>query len=568
MFRFEEPSYLYLLILVPLLLALYLYSNWHRRKAIRTFGDPDLMSHLMPEVSKHRPDVKFALLLTAVALFAVLLARPQFGSRLETVKRQGVEVVIALDISNSMLAQDIQPNRLEKAKRLVSQLVDRMENDKVGLIVFAGNAFTQLPITADYISAKMFLESISPSMISRQGTAIGDAIDLALKSFTSQDNVGKTIILITDGENHEAGVDEAMEQARDKGIQVNVLGIGSIEGSPIPADEGNDYRRDEDGQIVITRLNEEMCKQLAQQGNGVYVHVDNTNTAQRAIQDAIDKLAKADVETQVYTDFDEQFQAVAWIILLLLAAEIAIMEKKNPLLRNVHLFTRRAATVAVLLLVAGTTASAQKSERDNLRRGNQQYRDSAYVDAEVSYRKALEANPQSTAAHYNLGNSMLFQNKAQEAMSEYEVAAKTETNRGKLAQIHHNAGVVWQSAKEYARAIEFYKEALRNNPKDNETRYNLALCQKLLKDQQQDGGGQDQQQEQQQQDQQNQQSQQDQQQQEQQQQDQQQQQDDNNMSRENAEQMLRAVMQDERNVQDKVKRQQVQRGSVKLKKDW
>ncbi len=564
MFRFEEPAYLYLLILVPLLLALYLYSNRHRRKAIRTFGDPDLMAHLMPEVSKHRPDVKFALLLIAVALFAVLLARPQFGSRLETVKRQGVEVVIALDISNSMLAQDIQPNRLEKAKRLVSQLVDRMENDKVGLIVFAGDAFTQLPITADYISAKMFLESISPSMISRQGTAIGDALNLALKSFTSQENVGKTIILITDGENHEAGVDEAMEQARDKGIQVNVLGIGSIEGSPIPADEGSDYRRDEDGQIVITRLNEDMCKQLAQQGNGVYVHVDNTNTAQRAIQDAIDKLAKADVETQVYTDFDEQFQAVAWFILLLLAAEMAIMEKKNPLLRNVHLFTRRTATVTVLLLVAGTTASAQKSERDNLRRGNQQYRDSAYVDAEVSYRKALEANPQSTAAHYNLGNSMLFQNKAQEAMSEYEVAAKTETDRGKLAQIHHNAGVVWQSAKEYARAIEFYKEALRNNPKDNETRYNLALCQKMLKDQQQDGGGgQDRQQEQQQQDQQNQQ---DRQQQEQQQD--RQQQDDNNMSRENAEQMLRAVMQDERDVQDKVKRQQVQRGSVKLKKDW
>lgn len=564
MFRFEEPAYLYLLILVPLLLALYLYSNRHRRKAIRTFGDPDLMAHLMPEVSKHRPDVKFALLLIAVALFAVLLARPQFGSRLETVKRQGVEVVIALDISNSMLAQDIQPNRLEKAKRLVSQLVDRMEDDKVGLIVFAGDAFTQLPITADYISAKMFLESISPSMINRQGTAIGDALNLALKSFTSQENVGKTIILITDGENHEAGVDEAMEQACDKGIQVNVLGIGSIEGSPIPADEGNDYRRDEDGQIVITRLNEDMCKQLAQQGNGVYVHVDNTNTAQRAIQDAIDKLAKADVETQVYTDFDEQFQAVAWLILLLLAAEMAIMEKKNPLLRNVHLFTRRTATVAVLLLVAGITASAQKSERDNLRRGNQQYRDSAYVDAEVSYRKALEANPQSTAAHYNLGNSMLFQNKAQEAMSEYEVAAKTETNRSKLAQIHHNAGVVWQSAKEYARAIEFYKEALRNNPKDNETRYNLALCQKLLKDQQQDGGGgQDRQQEQQQQDQQNQQ---DRQQQEQQQD--RQQQDDNNMSRENAEQMLRAVMQDERNVQDKVKRQQVQRGSVKLKKDW
>lgn len=340
MFRFEDPAYLYLLILVPLLLALYIFSNYRRRKAIRTYGDPELMAHLMPEVSVHRPDVKFGLLLVAVALFAVLLARPQFGSKLETVKREGVEVVIALDISNSMLAEDIQPNRLEKAKRIVSQLVDRMEDDKIGLIVFAGDAFTQLPITSDYISAKMFLESISPSMISRQGTAIGVALDLAVNSFTSQEGVGKTIILITDGENHEGGVDEAIERAKDKGIQINVLGVGSVDGSPIPVEGSNDYRRDEDGQVVITKLNEDMCKQLAQQGNGVYARVDNSNTALRAVEGAVDKLAKADVETQVYTDFDEQFQAVAWLILLLLLAELAIMEKKNPLLRNVHLFAR------------------------------------------------------------------------------------------------------------------------------------------------------------------------------------------------------------------------------------
>ena len=185
MFRFEEPAYLYLLLLLPVCVALYLYSNYRKRKAIQKFGDPELIGNLMPDASRHRPDVKFTFVLAAIGLFAVLLARPQFGSKLETVKRQGVEVMIALDISNSMLAEDVQPSRLEKAKRLVAQLVDRMQNDKVGMIVFAGDAFTQLPITSDYISAKMFLESIEPSLITKQGTAIAAAINLASRSFTA-----------------------------------------------------------------------------------------------------------------------------------------------------------------------------------------------------------------------------------------------------------------------------------------------------------------------------------------------------------------------------------------------
>jgi Ca-activated chloride channel family protein len=341
MFRFEEPGYLYLLLLLPVLTTLYIYSNYKRRKAIREFGDPELMVPLMPEVSKRRPDIKFVLILISIALFAVLLARPQFGSRLETVKRQGVEVMIALDISNSMMAQDIGPNRLEKAKRLISQLVDKMEQDKVGLIVFAGDAFVQLPITSDYISAKMFLESISPELITKQGTDLSAALTLANRSFTSQPEVGRTIILITDGENHEGGVEQAVKSLTDKNIQINVLGIGSPEGSPIPMSMySNDFRRDKDGNIVVTKLNEAMCQELAKAGNGVYVRVDNTNTAQRAIQQAIDKLAKADIETQVYSDYNEQFQAVAWLLFLFLLVELLIMERQNPLFNNIHLFEK------------------------------------------------------------------------------------------------------------------------------------------------------------------------------------------------------------------------------------
>lgn len=338
MFRFADPAYLYLLIILPFLAAFYLYSNYKRRKNIRKFGDPELLKQLMPDVSKYRPNLKFWIIFVAIGLMIVMLARPQFGSKMETVKRSGVEVVIALDISNSMMAEDVAPSRLEKAKKVISRLVDGFNNDKIGLIVFAGDAFTQLPITSDYISAKMFLESITPSLISKQGTAIGSAIDLATKSFTPQEGVGRAIVVITDGENHEGGAVEAAKAAAEKGIQVYVLGIGSPEGAPIPLEGTNDFRKDREGNVIVTRLNEQMCQEIAKAGNGMYIRVDNTNSAQKTLDKEIAKLAKADVESTVYTEFDEQFQALAWIILILLLVEMLIMERKNPLFKNIKLF--------------------------------------------------------------------------------------------------------------------------------------------------------------------------------------------------------------------------------------
>ena len=340
MFRFEEPAYLYLLLLIPILVVGYIYLRYQRKKALLRFGDPELLASLMPEVSVYRPNVKFVILLFAVTLFPFLLARPQFGSKLETIKRQGIEVMIALDISNSMLAQDVQPSRLEKAKRLVAQLVDKMENDKVGMIVFAGDAYTQLPITSDYISAKMFLETINPSLISKQGTAIGSAISLAARSFTPQENVGRTLIIITDGENHEGGIEEASKLVGEKNIQINVLGVGLPEGAPIPEAGTNDYRRDREGNVIVTKLNEQMCQEIAKVGNGIYVRVDNTNNAQKAIAKEINKLAKADVETQVYTEFNEQFQVIALVILILAVIETLILMKGNPLFRHITLFSK------------------------------------------------------------------------------------------------------------------------------------------------------------------------------------------------------------------------------------
>ena len=338
MFRFGEPLYLYLLIILPLLVIFYLYSNYRRRKRLRRYGDMELLERLMPQVSKYRPDVKFWLTIAAMAMVIFMLAQPQFGSKMETVKRQGIETVVALDVSNSMMAEDVTPSRLAKSKRLVSRLVETFNNDKVALIVFAGEAFTQLPITSDYVSAKMFLESISPSLISTQGTDVRAAIDLALKSFTPNEGVGRAIVLITDGENHEGGAIEAAKEAAEKGVHVFVLGVGSPDGAPIPVESSNEFRRDKDGNVVVTRLNEDMCREIARAGNGMYVRVDNTNNAERALNAEINKLAKADVETQVFTEFDEQFQVLAWLALIFLAVEAMLLDRKNPLFKNVKLF--------------------------------------------------------------------------------------------------------------------------------------------------------------------------------------------------------------------------------------
>ena len=337
MFKFANPNALFLYLLLLFAVGVYFYASYRRKSALRKYGDPELLSALMPEVSSHRPQIKFWLTFVAMCFMVLLIARPQFGSKVETVKRHGIETVIALDISNSMLAEDVAPNRLEKSKNIISRLVDSFEDDKVGLIVFAGDAFIQLPITSDFISAKMFLESINPGLITRQGTNIKAAIDMATRSFTPNEGVGKAIIIITDGENHEGGATEAAKAAAEKGMSVYVMGVGSLEGSPIPTGS-NDFRRDKEGNVIVTKLNEKMCQEIAAAGNGVYIRIDNTNNAQKILQKEIDKLAKADIETAVYSEYDEQFQAVAWIALVLLLLEMLLMVKKNPKFKGLNLF--------------------------------------------------------------------------------------------------------------------------------------------------------------------------------------------------------------------------------------
>jgi Ca-activated chloride channel family protein len=295
----------------------------------------------MPDVSRWRPSVKFWLLQAALALLIIMLARPQLGTRISQEKRTGIETIIAVDVSNSMLAQDVSPSRLDRSKMMVENLVDHFTEDKIGLIVFAGDAFVQLPITSDYVSAKMFLSSINPSMIATQGTDVARAIQMASHSFTKEEGIGKAIIVITDGEDHEGGAVEAAKDARKRGMNVYMLGVGSPQGAPVPIPGTGDYMTDRSGETVMSALNEQMCREIAAAGGGAYIHVSNNSNAQELLDAELAKLSKKEISSVVYSDFDEQFQAFGLLALLLLIIEVCVLESKNPLLKRVSLFKRK-----------------------------------------------------------------------------------------------------------------------------------------------------------------------------------------------------------------------------------
>lgn len=340
MLRFDTPIYLWMLLVVPALMVIRVIVNRRQLKRQKRFGDPKLLKLLTPDVSRFRPLVKFSLLLGALAVVIIMLARPQMGSKIQHEKRNGIEAIICMDISNSMKAEDVVPSRLDKSKMLVENLVDHFTNDKIGLVVFAGDAFVQLPITSDYVSAKMFLQNIDPSLIETQGTDIARAITVGMRSFTQQEKVGRAIIVITDGEDHEGGAAEAAAEARKRGINVFILGVGSVKGAPIPTGNGG-YMTDATGQTVMSALNEPMCQDIAKAGSGTYIHVDNTSDAQEQLNDELTKLQKGETNSVIYSEYDEQFQAFGILAVLLLIAEICVMEAKNPLLKNVSLFKKK-----------------------------------------------------------------------------------------------------------------------------------------------------------------------------------------------------------------------------------
>lgn len=335
MFRFADPQALYFLTAIPLLAAIYLYTGHISRKRVHRFGDARLLRSLIPGYSRRWPVVKFILMELALLLIVLMLARPQWGLQSQTDKNEGIEVALMVDVSNSMYAKDGTQggtNRMERSQLLLSTLIDNLKNDKISLGVFAGEAYPQLPITNDHVSAKMFVNSLEPGMVTCQGTNFAAAIELGMNSFTDQKAVGKALVLVTDGEDHEENALKAAEMAAEQGIKIFVLGVGSTQGSPVPLPEGG-VLLDETGKPVVTALDEASCQSVAQAAGGAYFHVDATNHALELLMAELDKLPKAST-TSNYVEADEQFQAVAILAILVLLVEFFLFETRHPVFRN------------------------------------------------------------------------------------------------------------------------------------------------------------------------------------------------------------------------------------------
>jgi Ca-activated chloride channel homolog len=341
MFRFEHTEFFYALILIPLLLLLFVGYLVQRRRKLKVLGDPELIQKLSPYSNLRKRYLKTILFLFALACLILALCNLQTGSKLTEVKREGAELMVCLDVSNSMLAQDLSPNRLTRAKYALEKMIDLLEGDQLGLVIFAGEAYVQLPITSDYNAAKMFLGSIGPGMVPTQGTNLSAAISKAAESFSKEEGRNKAIILISDGENHEAEAIESAAKAANSGIMINTIGIGSENGVPIPLIQNGNikgYRKDKDGNTVITKLNASILKEIASKGNGVYVQASQADLGLDAILDKIAELDKAKIESKMYTDYEDQFQWFIGLCLIVLTLEFVFTERTSEWYKKLNLF--------------------------------------------------------------------------------------------------------------------------------------------------------------------------------------------------------------------------------------
>tara|TARA_B110000238_G_scaffold201183_1_gene255726 strand:- start:497 stop:1525 length:1029 start_codon:yes stop_codon:yes gene_type:complete len=332
MLKFDNIEFLYCLLAIPvIILGMILYARWQRVSLLK-FGDNTLVSELTKSSSSNRKKIKNILLIIILSFLIVGLSNPQIGTKMEEVKREGVDLMIAIDLSYSMMAEDIKPNRLERAKQAISRLIDELKGDRIGLVVFAGQAYVQLPITTDYSAAKLFLSTVKTNLIPTQGTKIGNAIDLCINSFDKENTQSKAIIIITDGETHDDQAIDLAKKANETGIITHTLGMGLKKGGPIPIYKNGDskeYRKDRDGNTIVTKLNEQMLKDIANAGGGAYIRANNSKSGLNTLFKEINKMEKKDIGTMVFTQYKDRFQIFLFISLLFLIFDLIFLERKN-----------------------------------------------------------------------------------------------------------------------------------------------------------------------------------------------------------------------------------------------
>ncbi len=332
MFRFENPYLLYALALIPLMWLIHILVRRSNARKLGRIIDSRLIAHLVPTFSKNKSSIKLTIYSLALISLIIGLANPQFGSRVEEVKRKGVDIMIALDISNSMQAEDLYPNRIARAKRSIQELFTYLKSDRIGIVVFAGEAFVQLPITTDYSAGKLFLNSINSKLITSQGTDIGNALELCMSSFDFDSPTSKTIIIISDGENHEEEAQEAVEKAASLDVVVHTIGMGSVDGAPIPVYQNGNrvgFRKNKEGNTVVTKLDENMLQTLANSTEGLFVRASNSESGMSYVFDEVERMEKTEIDSKIYTDFEDRFQYFLIPALILLVIELIIPNTKS-----------------------------------------------------------------------------------------------------------------------------------------------------------------------------------------------------------------------------------------------
>ncbi len=479
--EFQHIKYLILLSLIPALVGIFIYALYKKRLIIKKLGDKDLVKLL---TSNHSPSAylqKFLLIVLAFGILIMALANLRSTTGSEKVSRNGIDVMIALDVSKSMLAQDVKPTRLDRAKQFLSRLVDKLSNDRVGIVVFAGKAYLQMPLTGDHAAAKMYLNAANTESVPTQGTVIADALKSCYASFNSKEKKYKAILLISDGEDHDEGAIKVAAEMGQEGVVIYTIGIGSPQGSPLIDETTNQIKTDKDGNTVISKLNEDELRAIAEKGNGKYILFQNTDDVVENIKSELAGMDQRNVTDDSLLNYRSYFQYFLAIAFLFLIIEIFISEKKNR--KNNYLKLKPA--LAILFVFTGLAASAQTQQENlTIKKGNEAYKNNDFVNALNAYGNVLEKNPGNAAAQFNQGNALYKTDRKDEAVNAYDNAIKKLNTPVEKSNAYYNKGVVFQNDKKLPECIVAYKDALKLDPENEDARQNLQKALQQQKEKQ------------------------------------------------------------------------------------
>ena len=478
MLRFQYIEFLFALAAIPFMALFYFLLTRWKKNAMKKIGDPSLVKQLIQGFSTKLFAAKFILVVLAFSLCAFAVADLVKPEGTQKINRKGIDVMIALDVSKSMLAQDIKPNRLERAKQMISKLIDKLADDKVGIVVFAGRAYLQMPLTTDHSAAKMYLSSASTDNVPTQGTVISQALKMSYAAFNAQEKKYRAIILISDGEDHDEDAIKVTKELADEGVMVNTVGIGSMQGAPIMDYETKELMKDENGNTVISKLNEEELKTIAQNGNGIYQLFSSADEAADNISNKLMTIGQTTLTGSsfgVYKNYFWYFLIAAFVILLIenfLPEKIMNRSKKGLPVILIFLFT-------ALNMSQGFSQSVKKE----IIKGNDAYKKQQYNEAAGAYQNALKRSPDATA-YYNLGNALYKTNKLDDALKSYDNTVQNSKTYPLKENAYYNGGVVLQKQKKLPECIKAYKNALKIDPNDEEARQNLERALQQQKQQQ------------------------------------------------------------------------------------